>query len=69
MRVLAVLVILAAAVLSGCGYAGEPLPPALSRPMRVTDLQAVERGENIAVQFTVPKEDNRRPCHSGFAGY
>lgn len=55
MRVLAVLVILAAAVLSGCGYAGEPLPPALSRPMRVTDLQAVERGENIAVQFTVPK--------------
>jgi hypothetical protein len=40
--------------LTGCGYIGEPLPPALKRPGRVTDLAAVERGSNLIVQFTVP---------------
>lgn len=49
-----VLAILAVA-LSGCGYVGEPLPPALRRPMRVTDLAAVERGAKIIVQFTMPR--------------
>jgi len=45
----------AAALLAGCGYPGEPLPPALNRPMRVSDLKAVQRGRKIVVQFTVPK--------------
>jgi hypothetical protein len=31
------------------------VPPAMKRPMRVTDLSAVERGSNIIIQFTVPK--------------
>jgi hypothetical protein len=44
-----------ACVLAGCGYPGEPLPPALNRPMRITDLLAVERGGQIDVRFTVPK--------------
>src|SRR5437879_5813435 len=38
----------------GCGYIGEPLPPALHIPSRVTDLRAIERGDKIVVQFTLP---------------
>ena len=45
-----------AAVLAGCGYAGEPKPPALKRPMRVTGLAAVERGTKLVVTFTLPQE-------------
>jgi hypothetical protein len=47
--------ILAAALCTGCGYMGDPLPPALKRPVPVTDLTAVERGSRIVIQFTVPK--------------
>ncbi len=43
-----------AALLTGCGYPGDPLPPALKRPVRVADLAAVERGSKIYIQFTVP---------------
>jgi hypothetical protein len=46
----------AALVLAGCGYPGEPLPPALNRPVRATDVAAVQRGSRIVVQFTVPEE-------------
>ena len=45
----------AALVLTGCGYVGDPLPPALRRPNRVVDLAAVQRGTQIIVQFTLPK--------------
>ncbi len=41
--------------LIGCGYIGEPLPPAMKRPLRVTDLAAVQRGSNIIIHFTIPK--------------
>jgi hypothetical protein len=44
-----------ALVLAGCGYIGDPLPPALRRPVRVTDLSAFQQGSNIVVQFTIPK--------------
>lgn len=44
----------AALLLSGCGYVGEPLPPALRRPVPVTDLAAVERGSRLLITFTVP---------------
>src|SRR5579863_4758047 len=40
--------------LTGCGYMGPTLPPALNRPLRVEDLAAIERGSNIVIQFTVP---------------
>jgi hypothetical protein len=43
-----------AALLAGCGYPGDPLPPALNRPVRVADLKAVQRGAKVYVQFTVP---------------
>jgi hypothetical protein len=44
------------AALTGCGYPGEPKPPALMRPARVTDLAAVERDAKIVVTFTLPRE-------------
>lgn len=48
-------VALVSAWVSGCGYMGQPLPPALKRPVRVVDLDAVERGSNIIIHFTIPK--------------
>jgi len=44
----------AALVSAGCGSIGEPLPPALHIPQRVTDLSALEQGGKIVVQFTLP---------------
>ncbi len=41
--------------LTSCGYIGEPLPPLMNIPARVTDLAAVQRGAKIIVQFTAPK--------------
>ena len=41
--------------LAGCGYVGEPLPPSLGIPQRVTDLSVVERGEKLLVRFTAPE--------------
>ncbi len=41
-------------LLAGCGYIGEPLPPSLNIPERVTDLSATERGDKIVLTFTIP---------------
>ncbi len=38
----------------GCGYVGEPLPPALNLPQRINDVTAVQRGAKIIIQFTLP---------------
>lgn len=38
----------------GCGYVGDPLPPALNIPAAVTDLRAVQRTGQIIVEFTIP---------------
>jgi predicted phage tail protein len=40
--------------LSGCGTVGEPLYPALNISSRVTDLTAVERGDRIDIDFSIP---------------
>ncbi|HZL55932.1 MAG TPA: hypothetical protein VFC21_02555 [Bryobacteraceae bacterium] len=45
----------AAVLLAGCGYPGEPLPPALNRPIRVSDLSVIQKGSKIVIHFTVPK--------------
>lgn len=42
-------------LLSGCGYVGDPLPPALRIPGRVTDLRATQQEDRIVVHFTVPE--------------
>jgi hypothetical protein len=41
-------------LLTGCGYVGDPLPPALNIPEKVTDLRAVQRGGRIIIDFTIP---------------
>jgi hypothetical protein len=46
--------LLAAAILAGCGYVGDPLPPALNIAQPVQDLRAVEYGDRIVIQFTIP---------------
>lgn len=41
--------------LAGCAYVGDPLPPALHVPEKVSDLRAVQRGSKIYVDFTPPQ--------------
>lgn len=41
-----------AATLAGCGYVGDPLPPRLEIPRRVTDLRGVQRGASLLLAFT-----------------
>jgi hypothetical protein len=43
-----------AALMSGCGYVGNPMPPLADIPSAVKDLNAVQRGGAILVEFTVP---------------
>ncbi len=43
------------AILGGCGYVGDPLPPALNIPVAVRDLSAIQRGDELVIQFTVPQ--------------
>ncbi len=38
----------------GCGYVGEPMPPALNIPMRIIDLKAEQVGARIKLRFTIP---------------
>lgn len=38
----------------GCGYVGDPLPPALNIPVPVTDLSVIELGSKIVAQFSMP---------------
>ncbi|MBA3974947.1 MAG: hypothetical protein C0504_12120 [Candidatus Solibacter sp.] len=43
---------LLAAVLSGCGYVGAPLPPALYIPVPVSGFSATQRSGQIEIRFT-----------------
>lgn len=40
--------------LAGCGYVGPVLPPSPNIPNPVTDLQAIQIGDQIKINFTVP---------------
>ena len=40
--------------MAGCGYVGEPMPPALNIPMRIIDLKAEQVGARMKVRFTIP---------------
>lgn len=42
------------AFLAACGYVGDPKPPTLDIPSRVTDLRAIQYGGRIMVEFTLP---------------
>jgi fibronectin type 3 domain-containing protein len=48
-----VAVLSATILLAGCAYIGNPKPPTLDIPLRVTDLRAAEYGDQILVQFTI----------------
>mgnify|MGYP005840537215 CR=1 FL=1 len=41
-------------VLAGCGYVGEPLPPALRIPQPVAQLSVKQRGGRILIEFALP---------------
>jgi len=43
-----------AALLTGCGYIGSPMPPTLDIPSRTTDLTVAQRGDQIVAQFSLP---------------
>lgn len=40
--------------LCGCGYVGPVLPPSPQLPTAVTDLHAIERGDQILITFSTP---------------
>ncbi|MGA7409964.1 MAG: hypothetical protein WBW33_05725 [Bryobacteraceae bacterium] len=40
---------------ASCGYIGDTMPPARRIPTNVADLTAVQRGNKIFLQFTLPK--------------
>lgn len=42
-------------LLTGCGYVGDPQPPALHIPMRIDDLSILQRGDTLRLTFTLPK--------------
>jgi hypothetical protein len=46
--------VLAAALLSACGYVGPPTPPTLDIPVTITDFRAWEYGGNIEIAFSLP---------------
>jgi hypothetical protein len=48
------LLVCAAACLCGCGYVGDPLPPALNIPLPVKDLAVTQRAAALIVDFTAP---------------
>ena len=43
-------------LLYGCGYVGNPLPPAVNIPLPVRDVKAVQVGDRMIVDFTQPVE-------------
>jgi hypothetical protein len=46
---------LAALASAGCGYVGEPLPPALNVPQRAADVTATQIGARIVVRYSPPQ--------------
>ena len=52
MKWLAIAVTLA--TLAGCGYVGDTKPPTLDIPARVSDLRALQFGDQVLVEFTLP---------------
>jgi len=50
------LVWLAAACLCGCGVPGAPLPPSLGIPKTINDLQAMRKGTDVKLTWTIPTQ-------------
>jgi len=43
-------------LLAGCGYVGEPLPPSLGIPHRISDVSVKQHADKLVVRFTAPGE-------------
>jgi hypothetical protein len=43
-----------AAMYCSCAYVAPPLPPSLMIPVPITNLSAIERGDRLIIDFTVP---------------
>src|SRR5579875_982219 len=41
-------------LLAGCGYVGPVLPPSPHIPQPITDLTAIEKGDQLVIAFSVP---------------
>ena len=54
-RKAALLIVFWAAIVTGCGIKGPPVPPDRTPPERVADLQAVVEGETIRMNWSVDK--------------
>lgn len=54
-RTWCILLAIGCGVLAGCGYIGDPLPPSLNIPVRITDLRAFERVDKLVVDLTLPE--------------
>lgn len=48
------LVTIAALFAAGCGYVGDPLPPALNIPLPVAAVRAVQTGSKARIGFEIP---------------
>jgi len=47
-------IVVVAATLTGCGYVGDPMPPALNIPQAVADLRVIQRADKLILDFTAP---------------
>jgi hypothetical protein len=45
------------ASMAGCGTPGAPQPPSLNLPDKVTDLSALRTGNQVALQWTMPRRN------------
>jgi hypothetical protein len=44
------------AAVNGCGYVGDPLPPALRIPQPVRELRASQVGDRLIIEFSLPDQ-------------
>jgi hypothetical protein len=56
MKFAPIVILLLAALFSGCGTPGVPLPPSLELPQPVQDLRASRKGDTVSLVWTVPHE-------------
>jgi hypothetical protein len=55
-----------AAAAVGCGTPGAPLPPSLNLPLKVTDLSAIRAGDQVSLNWTMPKKTTDKLVIKGF---
>ena len=51
--------------IAGCGMPSAPLPPTLNLPERVTDLAAARSGNQVALTWTMPKQNTDKMLLKG----